>query len=44
MSDSRPPLTDDDVQQRDALVERLLESARGAFDIFGVSLGDRLGL
>lgn len=30
--------------QRDAFVGRLLESARGVFDIFGVYLGIRLGL
>jgi SAM-dependent methyltransferase len=44
MSATRPALTDEQEQQRDALVERLIESTRGAFDIFGVYLGDRLGL
>jgi SAM-dependent methyltransferase len=44
MGITRLPLTDEQAQQRDTFVERLVESARGAFDIFGVYLGDRLGL
>ena len=44
MSVTRPPLTDEQARQRDAFVERLLESTHGAFDIFGIYLGDRLGL
>ena len=31
-------------QQRDAFLDRLLQSARGAFEIFGIYLGVRLGL
>jgi 2-polyprenyl-3-methyl-5-hydroxy-6-metoxy-1,4-benzoquinol methylase len=34
----------DSTQRRDALVERLFTSAIGAFDLFSVHLGDRLGL
>src|SRR5215212_6430089 len=34
---------DTQTEQRDALVERLLQSASGAFDVFTVYLGDRLG-
>ena len=30
-------------QKRDAFLERLLQSARGTFDVFGMYLGDRLG-
>lgn len=37
-------LTDDQVAQRDALVERLLKATAGAFDIFSIYLGHRLGL
>ena len=44
MSGPSPTLTDEQVQRRDAFVERLLQSLRGAFDLFGVYLGDRLGL
>jgi SAM-dependent methyltransferase len=36
-------LTDQDVAQRDAFVERLLKSAAGVFDIFSIYLGDRMG-
>jgi SAM-dependent methyltransferase len=43
MSATRPALTDEQSTQRDALVERLIESTRGAFDLFGIYLGDRLG-
>jgi 2-polyprenyl-3-methyl-5-hydroxy-6-metoxy-1,4-benzoquinol methylase len=35
---------DDSTQRRDALVERLFTNAIGAFDLFSVYLGDRLGL
>jgi 2-polyprenyl-3-methyl-5-hydroxy-6-metoxy-1,4-benzoquinol methylase len=34
----------DSTERRDALVERLFMSAIGAFDLFSVYLGDRLGL
>jgi 2-polyprenyl-3-methyl-5-hydroxy-6-metoxy-1,4-benzoquinol methylase len=34
----------DSTQRRDALVERLFTNAIGAFDLFSVYLGDRLGL
>jgi len=37
------PLTDEQVTQRDAFVERLLQSTAGVFDIFTVYIGDRLG-
>ena len=37
-------LTQIDTQQRDAFVERLLNSTRGTFDIFAIYLGERLGL
>ncbi|MCC6628871.1 MAG: class I SAM-dependent methyltransferase [Chloroflexi bacterium] len=37
-------LTADQTQQRDALVERVIASTRGAFDLFALYLGDRLGL
>lgn len=38
-------LTQEDMQraERDALVERLLQSTRGTFDMFSLYLGDRLG-
>ncbi|HEX9114806.1 MAG TPA: SAM-dependent methyltransferase, partial [Anaerolineae bacterium] len=32
------------IQQRDRFMERFLQSAAGAFNIFAVYLGDRLGL
>ena len=39
------PAADGDlVGRRDAFVERLFEAALGAFDLFAVYLGDRLGL
>lgn len=44
MSATHLPLTDEQAQQRDAFVERLVASTRGAFDIFGIYLGDCLGL
>ena len=34
----------DSTERRDALVERLFLNAVGAFDLFSVYLGDRLGL
>ena len=34
----------DSTERRDALVERLFMNAVGAFDLFSVYLGDRLGL
>ena len=34
----------DPVERRDALIERLFTNAIGAFDLFSVYLGDRLGL
>lgn len=37
-------LTDSQAAQRDAFVERILGSVGGAFDIFGVYIGDKLGL
>lgn len=37
-------LVNDQVEQRDAFVERLLQSTAGVFDIFTIYLGDRLGL
>ena len=33
----------DSTERRDALVERLFMNAVGAFDLFSVYLGDRLG-
>jgi hypothetical protein len=36
--------TADATEQQDALVERLFLSAVGAFDLFSVYLGERLGL
>jgi len=36
-------LTNEQVEQRDAFVERLLQSAAGAFDIFTLYIGDQLG-
>ena len=36
-------LTDEQILQRDAFVERLLRSSAGAFDIFTVYMGERLG-
>ena len=43
MSPTYPPLDEAQTARRDAFVERLLGSVRGAFDIFGVYLGARLG-
>lgn len=36
-------LTNEQVEQRDAFVERLLQSTAGLFDIFTVYIGDQLG-
>jgi 2-polyprenyl-3-methyl-5-hydroxy-6-metoxy-1,4-benzoquinol methylase len=36
-------LTDQQIAQRDAFVERMLQSTAGVFDIFTIYLGDRLG-
>ncbi len=37
------PLTEEQTAQRDAFVERMLNSTAGLFDIFTVYMGDRLG-
>lgn len=37
-------LTQDQITERDAFVDRLLQSTAGAFDIFSIYLGHRLGL
>jgi 2-polyprenyl-3-methyl-5-hydroxy-6-metoxy-1,4-benzoquinol methylase len=37
-------LTNQQVEQRDVFVERLLQSTSGVFDIFTIYIGDRLGL
>jgi hypothetical protein len=37
------PTTANATEQRDALVERLLQSTSGVFDIFTIYIGDRLG-
>jgi 2-polyprenyl-3-methyl-5-hydroxy-6-metoxy-1,4-benzoquinol methylase len=42
MSTAHQP-SEHNAQQRDAFVERLLQSTSGAFDIFTVYIGDRLG-
>lgn len=36
-------LTNEQIEQRDAFVERLLQSTAGVFDMFTLYLGDRLG-
>lgn len=38
-----PNLTEAQIKQRDAFVERLLQSTGGVFDIFTIYIGDRLG-
>jgi 2-polyprenyl-3-methyl-5-hydroxy-6-metoxy-1,4-benzoquinol methylase len=43
MSASPQMATDSITQQRDAFIERLLQSASGAFHIFSIYIGDRLG-
>jgi 2-polyprenyl-3-methyl-5-hydroxy-6-metoxy-1,4-benzoquinol methylase len=42
MSTTDQPAGDTD-KQRDAFMERLLQSVYGVFDVFGIYLGDRLG-
>ncbi len=37
------PLPESNAKERDAFVERLLASTAGAFDIFTMYIGDRLG-
>ena len=41
--ESSPILSDADARDRDAFIERLFNDAQGAFNIFAVHLGDRLG-
>jgi 2-polyprenyl-3-methyl-5-hydroxy-6-metoxy-1,4-benzoquinol methylase len=36
-------LSDEQIEQRDAFVERLLQSTSGVFDMFTIYIGDRLG-
>ena len=43
MNGNNVTLTAQQVEQRDAFVERLLQSTGGVFDIFTVYIGDRLG-
>lgn len=43
MSSATVTLTQEQAEQRDAFVERLLQSAAGFFDIYTVYMGDRLG-
>ncbi len=43
MNDTLFPLTDEQVTQRDAFVERILQSTAGAFDIFTLYIGHKLG-
>jgi 2-polyprenyl-3-methyl-5-hydroxy-6-metoxy-1,4-benzoquinol methylase len=38
-----PVLTDADIQERDHFINRLFGDAQGAFNIFAVHIGDRLG-
>ena len=44
MSDVQPMSTDAIASQRDAFVERFLQSAAGTFSLFSIYMGDRLGL
>ena len=37
------PLSESEVVRRDTLVNRMLQSASGVFDIFSIHIGDRLG-
>jgi len=40
-----PPVTsDEDIAQRDAFVERLVNASAGVFDIFSIHLGEKLAL
>ncbi len=43
MSETPPGVPDEQIARRDALLERMLTSASGVFDIFSMYLGDRLG-
>lgn len=43
MSTTEHMPADEIAQQRDAFIDRLLQSVSGAFDIFAIYLGDRLG-
>lgn len=43
MSTTQMTTTDTAVERRDALAERLVQSATGTWDIFTVHLGDQLG-
>lgn len=44
MDTTFPPLTTEQVTQRDALIDRLLEASAGVFTLFTTYLGDHLGL
>ena len=44
MSSVHPPSAETIASQRDAFVERFLQSAAGAFSMFSIYIGDRLGL
>ena len=41
--DSIPALSEADIQDRDRFIDRLFGDAQGAFNIFAVHIGDRLG-
>src|SRR5437868_3865915 len=43
-NDQQPAVTDSAAERRDALVARLFQATLGFLDLFGVYLGDRLGL
>lgn len=43
MSNNLITLTNEQVAQRDAFIERMLKSTSGLFDIFTIYIGDRLG-
>jgi SAM-dependent methyltransferase len=44
MTENLSTLTGEQIAQRDAFVERLIQSTSGVFDIFTIYIGDRLGL
>jgi hypothetical protein len=44
MSETYQTPADAVIQQRDAFIERFLQFAGGAFNIFAIYIGDRLGL
>ncbi|HSK66073.1 MAG TPA: hypothetical protein VK888_04030, partial [Anaerolineales bacterium] len=44
MSTPEPATTETIAAQRDAFIERFLQSAAGTFSLFSIYLGDRLGL